>query len=518
MGQPYPGRWSFKHHPWLKEPHDCDAEDMVVQKGAQLGWTELGLNKAFYGIDIHGQSVLYILPAANPDARDFSSARFDPALEMSAHLKSLFDDVKNIHHKRSGNANLYIRGSRVKSQLKSVPAAIVILDEVEEMVQKNIPLVRERMSGQLNKQQYALSTPSVERVGINNMFHGSTQDHFFFKCPSCSKLTELTFPECLVIVGEDHIDPRVRESYLQCKECKNLLPHEAKAEFLASGIWVPTYSNRYVKGYHVSQLYSSTVRPWELAVSYLKGRTNATDEQEFYNSKLGLPHEVDGARIRDVDIINCTGTYVSTVTGPTHQVVTMGVDVGKRIHYWIDVWDFDRSYPTIDINLLATPRTIAEGSVQHFEDLDRLMVDYNVRGCVVDRNPEARKALEFANRWYGRVKLCLYVTGMAASKQIRPHAEETHTISVDRTSWMDLALGRFHRQKIIVPKNLSLEAKTHLKAPVRHTKRNKLGNIVAQYKTGDNDHDHLAHARTYSEIALPLCVAHGAAHDMPGVM
>lgn len=527
MGRPFPGRWSFDHHPWLKQPHDDDCEEIVVQKGAQLGWTEWGLNKSFYAIDIKGDNVLYILPAATPDARDFSTSRFDPALEMSEHLQKLFDDVKNIHHKRSGNANLFIRGSRVKSQLKSVPAALVVLDEQEEMVQGNIALVRERMSGQLEKQLLQLSTPRVERMGINKEFQGSTQDHYYFRCPFCSKLTELVYPDCLVITAESYADPRAKDSYLICKECKHILPHEGKKDFLAtrvpgkskkiaSGQWVSTHTNRSVRGYHISQLYSMTVRPHELAISKLKGDTNSTDEQEFFNSKLGLTHEVEGARITETTILDCIGAHTMQYHSSGTRMVTLGIDVGDIIDWWVDEWIIDTRYPTIDISLISMPKTLAIGSCKDFSDLDKLMVDYRVHSCVIDANPDKRKALEFANRWYGRVKLCLYVTGMQNSKQIREHEDGSHFVSVDRTSWMDLSLGRFHRKTIILPRDINERTKTHLKNPVRVTKRDKRGNIVAQYVTGENDPDHHAHARTYSEIALPIAAKLGQSHDTQG--
>ena len=516
MGQPFPGPWSFDHHPWLRQPHDDLCEEIVVQKGAQLGWTEWALNKTFYAIDIRGTSVLYVLPAANPMARDFSTARFDPALELSPHLHNLFDDVKNIQHKRAGNANLYIRGSRVKAQLKSVPVGVVVLDERDEMVQGNVPLVRERMSGQLEKQLLQLSTPTIERMGINAEFIASTQDYFFFKCPHCSKLTRFIFPDCLVITAETHVDPKVRDSHLICKECKHRLDHEAKVEYLASGQWVSTYTDRSVQGYHISQMYSMTVRPWELAIAFLKGQTNSTDEQEFFNSKLGLTHEVKGARITEAVIESCFGVHVTQTKATTNRIYTMGVDVGGKIDYWIDEWIIDTRYPNVDISLISTPKTVRVDSVNEFEELDFLMIDYNIRGCVIDANPEKRKALEFANRFYGRVRLCFYVTGMQNTRQLKEHPDGSHCISVDRTSWMDLALGRFHRQAIVLPRDLSIRAQEHLKKPVRVTKRDKAGNIVAKYVTGENDQDHHAHSRTYSEIALPLALKLGQSHDIQG--
>src|SRR5688572_6886566 len=108
MGQPFPGRWSFDHHPWLKEPHDTEHKKNIVQKAAQMGFTEWALNLCFYTMDIKGKDVLYVLPAKTPDAGDFSSGRFDAALEESAHLENMFSDVKNIGHKRAGTRNMYI--------------------------------------------------------------------------------------------------------------------------------------------------------------------------------------------------------------------------------------------------------------------------------------------------------------------------------------------------------------------------------------------------------------------------
>ena len=93
MGQPFPGKWKFDYHPWARAMCDAKDEMVVGQKAAQMAYTEVALNKVFYAIDVHGISVLYILPATSPDASDFSTARFDPALEMSDHLNNMFSDV-----------------------------------------------------------------------------------------------------------------------------------------------------------------------------------------------------------------------------------------------------------------------------------------------------------------------------------------------------------------------------------------------------------------------------------------
>jgi len=514
MGAPFPGPWTFDHHPWTREMHDADAEMVVGQKAAQMGFTEWALNKTFKAIDIDGISVLYVLPANNPDATDFSTARFDPALEGSPHLETLFTDVKNIHHKRAGHANLYIRGSRSRSQLKSVPVGLIVFDELDEMMQDNISLALERTSGQLEKQALALSTPTIDNFGINQYFKKSSQSHFFFRCPHCNRLTELVFPECLVIIGDDPDDIAILDTHLKCKECDHKLEHDSKIDWLRNARWVRGHTDRLIEGYHINQLYSMTVKPYEIATLYLKAQSNPTDEQEFYNSKLGLTHIVEGARITDADIEKCTGTHVKTSTG--QGMVVMGIDVGKWLHYEIDQVFIDRETSTNDINLATTTRLLTEGKVQHFEELDYLIQQYGVAFAVIDANPERRKALEFAQRFWGHVKLCFYGTGIN-SKAIHIHAEEEHTMSVDRTSWIDLALSRFRREKMILPKDLSHEYKEHLKALVRIYSKDILGNPVGKYVTG-NEEDHFAHARTYAELAIQLAVGLARSEDIRGVV
>lgn len=500
MGQPYPGLLSHKWHPWTRAMRDCDAELMVGQKAAQLGYTEVALDKCYYAIDIKGTSVMYVLPASNPDASDFSTSRFDPALELSPHLRNLFSDVKNIGHKRAGSANLYIRGSRSRSQLKSVPVGLLILDELDEFNQDNIPLIFERLSGQREKQTFMLSTPTIDHFGINSYFRKSTQNHFFFVCPHCSKWTELTFPECLVITAEDWSDPSIYDSHLICKECKHELDHQAKPEWLSKNRWIPTFSDRIIEGFHVNQLYSPTVEPYKLAESYLKGLSNPSDEQEFYNSKLGLTHVVEGARVQDDNIQNCTGQHrkVHTFSG---GLVTMGIDVGKWLHFEITLWHRDGNDP--DPNVRAFGKVLYEGKVTNFEELDTYMRDFNVVHAVIDANPERRKALEFAQRNYGRVHMCFYANGVSA-RNLNIN-DELHTVSVDRTSWLDMSLGRFHNERIKIPLDASEEYKRHLKALVRIYKKDALGNPIGKYERGSLD-DHYAHARNYSEIALNLAV------------
>jgi hypothetical protein len=524
MGQPFPGLWKFDHHPWSREMHDCEAELMVGQKAAQMAYTETALNKTFYKMDVKGLSVMYVLPASKPDASDFSTSRFDPALELSPHLENMFSNVKNVGHKRAGSANLFIRGSRSRSQLKSVPVAEMIFDEVDEMVQENIPLAFERTSGQAegDVQIFLLSTPTIDKYGINSYFIDSTQEHYFFKCPHCSRLTELV-AECLIITAETISDPNIRNTHLICKECKAVLDHQDKVNFLkdipagGSAVWVPQKTDQLARGFQINQLYSMVMPPYKIAISKIKAETNPADEQEYWNSKMGECHTVEGAKISDTQLAECVHGYTKMSSCPTDTLVTMGVDVGKWLHIEITQWFFEKgAVPSVDVNLMATGRLVWEGKRKDFEELDGLMHQFKVNFCVIDANPERRKALEFAQRFWGYVRMCIYGNGVNG-KQINVHADAEHMVTVDRTSWLDLSLGRIKRQALHLPKDLSLEYKDHLKAPVRVYRKDKNDNPVGTYVTG-NEADHFAHARNYCEIALPLAAGLMTSQDIKGVV
>lgn len=521
-GGSFPGPWKFRNHPWLYEMHVSGSSFNVGQKSAQMGYTEMLLNVVFFHIDVKKVDCLYLLPATKPDASDFSASRFDPALESSPHLEKIFSDVQNLGHKRAGSTNLYIRGSRSKSGLKSIPVGFIAFDEVDEMTQENIPLAMERTSGQLEKLIWMISTPRIDNIGINKYYRMTTQEHYFFKCPCCSRQIELRFPDCLKVCGNDVLDPDVRKSHYICTECKGTLHHEAKPDFLnfKNSGWVATHPGPEARGFHINQMYSmaGAGKPGEIALAYLKSLRDPTEEQEFYNSKLGLTHVVDGAKINESMILDCVAGHKRAKNFNQDQYVTMGVDVGKFLHVEINAWNIPPGAPATDIASHSVPRVIWFGRVAAFEDLDILMRNYKVNFCVIDANPERRKAHEFAMRFYGAVKLCFYANGQSG-RTITNSKEVETAVLVDRTSWLDLALGRFKKGKngILLPVDIDLEYKDHMQALVRIYEKDKDGNPIGKYVCGGSA-DHYAHARTYSEIALPLALGIGSMHNISNIL
>jgi hypothetical protein len=353
---------------------------------------------------------------------------------------------------------------------------------------------------------WGISTPTIPNYGIHRLYLGSTQEHFFFPCPACSRWTELVWPDCVEIVGEHVNDPRCKESYLKCKECGAKLEHKAKPEWLVPAEWQAHAADMESRGFYINQLYSFTVTPGEIVVAYFRGFGDELANKEFHNSKLGLPFVGEGAQLTDNDLQQCVASHTQDEPRPTHsgRLITLGVDQGKWSYYEVTEWFVE--HMSRDINVAARAKVLQVG--KFLEDewdyvLDELMRQWQVVACVIDADPAVMEARRFARRFHGFVWLCRYRKGVTAKEiSVSDDDDGAPVATVDRTNWLSAALGRFRVKRIQLPRDIPHEYLAHQKNLVRTYERDDLGNPKAIFK--DTGPDHFAHARCYSEIALPL--------------
>lgn len=477
-----------------KEDHWCS------QKSAQMGVSEVLINLTLYLIDQKGLSVLYGLPSERPDARDFCLTRFDPAVKLSPYLQQLFaGGPSSTALKMAGTRALYIRGSRGGASFESIPCGAIFLDEVDKMTDTAVKLARERASGQVRLIMREASTPSLPGVGVNQTFDKSTQDFFTFPCPHCSRWTRLVFPDCLVITAEDSKDPNLRNSYIKCKECNHKLDHKEKPVFLGAGKWEPTFQNRNIRGFHISQLYSCTLQPYRLAESYLDSSSNLAEEQIFYNSKLGEAHVAEGAAVTDEHINACLRPY-SNQTMPTSPVVTMGIDVGKFLHFKIMEYKFQPN--ARDVNLDSHARLLYYGKIKTtnpgFTELNPIISKYNPALICIDAAPERISSEKFVKQFPGRGFTVNY-SDSTDGKTL--NETDLHKLTVNRTYWIDQYLGRYMNSTIEIPNSADQELRVHLKSMQKMYEKDRFGEVIGRYVKGSDRTDY-AHCGVYCEIAL----------------
>jgi phage terminase large subunit GpA-like protein len=132
----------FDLFPFQRELYEAfaakDLATVDVMKSAQCGISAAGVSLALYTASCWEANVLYVLPSAD-DAHDFSDTRVKPAIDDSPWPRIRVDstDIKEL--KRVGKASIYFRGSRSEPKALSIPADVLILDELDRLDHRNVP-------------------------------------------------------------------------------------------------------------------------------------------------------------------------------------------------------------------------------------------------------------------------------------------------------------------------------------------------------------------------------------------
>lgn len=517
MGKPIAGPYKFDRHPWCREMHDSTASKNVYYKAAQCGATEAGgINRAFYRLDILKESVLYVMPTRS-NATDFSKSRFTPALAMSPYIKDMFTETNSESIKVAGSATLFLRGSRGDSNLKGIPCAEMILDEVDEMDMTQVFLADERLSGHDEIYISYISTPTVPGFGVDFLYQTTTKEHFFFKCPHCSRSIELRWPDSFELCGSSLGDPDVAKSHIKCYECNHKLDHATKQEWLKDGWWEVTNQNGNPdeRGFHINQMYSmaNAVRPEKFAEAYFRGLMFEAAADEFQKSKLGQAAITSGSKVDDEMITKAmvkqpykSGKEVRP--RDASKLITMGIDQGKWCYAEVCEWRIPRFQK--NLNEVAVPRVLFAGTFNEqiegdWKMLHEWMRYWNVTHAVLDIDPNRLEAERFRLAFKHHVTLNQWRTGVTGS-QIKMTDEfgSFPVMTSHRAHWMDMGLSRFRSDpgRILLPTNISQQYRDHMMAPTRSYKKKKDGGYVMEYLTPHDKPDHFALCRSYNELAL----------------
>ena len=217
-----------------------------------------------------------------------------------------------------------------------------------------------------------------------------------------------------------------------------------------------------------------------------------------------------GAQVTDEMIEACLKGHTINDARPQiggDRLITMGVDQGKTGYISVVEWLFDQ-HPGSDISAAAIGKLLWFGKFA--EDdwgyLGELMREWQVLACVVDADPNVNDARRFAKKFHGYVWLTRYRRGQTA-KEVALSEEETGApfATVDRTSWLSCTLGRFKTKppRILLPRDITLEYREHVKNLVRTYEKDDTGNLVAdvrEHGTGPLR----PQPRVYADIGLTL--------------
>lgn len=277
--------FDLRKYPFLIEPFDIvgTVPRITVRKGGQLGYTAMmvlcTIDLACY---VYSRGILYMMPTRD-DAHDFSRSRFKRL--MDDNHKTLGARVKgtnSITLKRIGDTFMYFRGSKSRSQLKSIPCDLLVCDERDEMSLEQVLLARGRLDGSDFQHEIDFSTPTLPEFGVDASYAESDQRMWHVKCEACSQWTclDLEFPECLVRRADGVVN-RI------CVKCQKPMRPNTRGEHVPAH---PDRSKDHI-GYHVSQLYSPRIHGRTLLEEWEDAKESGGAKlREYKNTRLGIGH------------------------------------------------------------------------------------------------------------------------------------------------------------------------------------------------------------------------------------
>ena len=481
----------------MRDPHPL----VVVQKSAQIGITEAVITKALHtAVARRGGrgNALLAMPTGDQMA-DFVAARIDAAIQQSALLRAQMQpepprrrspDNRRVKAFRSGG--LLFTRSAVARQLTSVDVDFVGLDEYDWMEEGAFELARERIASSRDPQLLLVSTPRYPDAGINAKFLLSDQRSYYLPCPSCG------FEQPLV--WERNVD--LEAARIVCRICRDPLDVHVPGRWIAEAP-----GNTEIHGYKLSRLYA----PWlDLPQLIAQSREDTlAGRRAFMNGGLGEVYTDETSGLtRDVLLRNRRDYGLDDYQG---QACDMGVDVGKRLHVAIreHVFESDYLYEDEEVRSGRFPRLWWAGTVDSFDELVRLMGQFNIRSAAVDHEPEGHLAGQFAARFERTVWLVRY-SRHEPGHQYDRDAEPHPLIRANRTEALDATFKRFHDGLADLPRDAHhLGAKVRegigeyfreLLAPQRTIERDARGRDVARWVEGGKP-DHYAHAEAYCQLA-----------------
>lgn len=456
-------------------------------KATQVGVSEYGVRWALFFPDKHGDKALYIFPALR-QLRDFSDERVKP-LVRSEYLKRRVprDSVDNKMLKTVGLGSIYFRGSKNATDLDSIPAGVLAMDEYDDLVQGNIPRAEKRLSSPKSRGLIRrFGVPRYTDMGIHREYERSDKRQWFVRCRSCR--TELPL-HYYAQEGRTHHFVDVEREAIICANCETPI----KREWIAKGRWVAEHPDREYVGYHVSRLIVPSARVHEI-VEEAK-RTKPFEVQEFWNSTLGLPYDPAEGRLSKQAIQAATRNYYIGDWDAGYggdNLVTAGVDIASVRNLNVRISEHINEFEK---------RALFIGEVDSFDKLTVMMDSYKIHLMMIDHQPDGRLGTAMVVRFPGR---CFTVSwGDKQGDVLKIETVEggvaTGKVSARRTESISATLDMIRTQKNHLPENLPEDYVKHMRAAVLKREEDEKGRVVVYYHTPE-DHDYLQ-AESYDLIA-----------------
>lgn len=316
-------------------------KEVSVMKGAQVGFSEAGLNWVGYIMD-HAPGPTMMIQPTDMMAKRFSNQRLkgliadSDAVQDRVSVQKSRDSGNTMLLKEFDGGVLVLVGANSAAGLSSMPVQNLILDEPDRYPidlpgeGDPIKLAEARTRTFARRKIFRISTPTVEgQSQINLAYLEGDQRKYLVPCPFCGVKQEIVWER----IKWENKDPAT--VYLECvdEKCKQKIEEYHKPKMLAAGEWVATKPGKdlSVRSYHLNSLYSPLGwYSWKEAVKeFLEVKDNPVRLRVFVNTVLGLPWKQKGEAPEWRKLYDRREAYPFNKVPRRAPLLTAGVDIQK---------------------------------------------------------------------------------------------------------------------------------------------------------------------------------------------
>lgn len=428
-----PGPWRNETTPYLVEPMralspSSTVESVALMFGSQLGKTEVLLNTIGYALDVKPDVVIVLLPKKE-QIRKWVRTRVDPMIANSAQLRRRVTERKKdsgnsmLLKESSNGAILTFLSANIGDDLRSTPARVVLMDEIDiyvrEILGEGDPVTlvqRATRTYEGSKKIAFVSTPTIKgRSRIAELYAWSDRSVYLVPCPFCetrqvigwNHRRDLHWPHSKMVWERGDYES-VR---MICAGCNEPIEEGWKTEMLAAGEWKaerPALSDR-KRGFWLSGLYAPAgfyswkraAEEWEAATgtSHPDGmqdeggrKINVTALRPFVNQTLAEEFEEKGDAPEWELLYRRRESYQQGVVPKGGLILTAGVDIQKnRIEYEVVAWG--RGFESWSVEYVELPGDTSKPQVwqelwkrlgRHYDSEEFPGYDFRIRRVAVD--------------------------------------------------------------------------------------------------------------------------------------
>lgn len=504
-GEPF----SFLNHEYQQRILEDSSTDKVIMKSAQMGISEMSGRMAIaYCNLIDSFNVIYTLPSAHA-SEDFMKTRIDPVITASPYLMDTISKaVDNTMVKRFGDSHLYLKGAQKDSQAISVPADMMINDEVDNSNKNVMTLFESRLIHSPYQFKVRLSTPSIPNYGIHAMFQQSKRHLHFCKCTGCNHWFEPDYHKHVRIPGwmgdlesivkSTFSDPDFRwsESYVACPRCgKRADLSEINRDWVCEN----PESAFVATGYHVSPFSAPNV----ITVgSLVKASVEYERKQDFYNQRLGKPLEDAESMLAEQELRD----VIVSVDAPTSHPCVLGLDLGTYCAATIC-----KVLPDDHLLIIHTEKIPLFELERRYGELVR---QFNVQMAVADYLPYTETIYRLQQK-FQNLFACVYQRQTKSTQMYRVVERDEEKdegqpkirqVTVQREKVFDVIMDRLRSKHILKKRDPDAHKDdmwvTELMDQKRVREFDGDGPIFVWQKTQGNDHYH--HSLLYAWVASKI--------------